>query len=388
MNGTSFVSKADPSELALWRKLSDRRVPLSFDLEVTARCNNDCRHCYINLPAGHDAARRKELSLAEIGDIAEQAVALGAWWCLITGGEPLLRPDLAEIYLALRRKGLLVSVFTNACLIRPEHVALFQKYPPRDAIEVSVYGVTEETYERVTRRRGSYAAFRRGLELLLEGGIRVRLKAMALRSNVHELPEIAAFCRERTTSLFRFDPLLHLRHDGDPRRNEEIRSERLSPAEIAAIEQGDEERAEVLQKGCDKLIFPQYDGEVCSHLFRCGVGNRSFAVSYDGIFRPCADLWHPDSTYDLRQGSLAQAWNELVPHVRDMRSASREYLVRCRRCPIINLCLWCPAHAHLETGELDGFSEYFCAVAHARAEAVQARLSGTNDRSSSSPGDE
>jgi radical SAM protein with 4Fe4S-binding SPASM domain len=197
---------------------------------------------------------------------------------------------------------------------------------------------------------------------------------MAVRSNVHELAEIAAFCRERTTGLFRFDPLLRLRHDGDPRRNEEIRSERLSPAEIAAIEQGDEERAETLEKSCDKFIFPQYDGEVCNHIFRCGAGNSSFAVSYDGIFRLCSGLWHPDCIYDLRQGSLAQAWKELVPRVRDKRSAKEEYRARCRRCPIINLCLWCPAHAHLETGELDGFSEYFCAVAHARAEAVQARL--------------
>jgi len=61
-------------------------VPLSFDLEVTARCNNNCRHCYINLPAGDVEAKQKELSLAEISDIADQAVALGALSCLITGG--------------------------------------------------------------------------------------------------------------------------------------------------------------------------------------------------------------------------------------------------------------------------------------------------------------
>ncbi|MGD8475344.1 MAG: radical SAM protein, partial [Anaerolineae bacterium] len=268
---------------------------------------------------------------------------------------------------------LLVSVFTNACLVTKEHVALFTKHPPR-GVEVTVYGATEETYERVTRRPGSYAAFRRGLDLLLDNGIKVRLKAMALRSNVHELPAIATFCRERTTGAFRFDPLLHLRYDGDPLRNEEIRAERLSPEEIVAIEQGDEERATALEQGCDKLIFPTYEGEVCDHLFHCGAGNRSFVVSYDGVFRLCADLWHPDCTYDLRRGRLKEAWEELVPRVRDLRSADPEYLKRCRRCPIFNLCLWCPAHAHLETGNLDGFVPYFCQVAHARAEALEARL--------------
>jgi len=378
MDSTSFVSEGRLPEFGLWSKIADRRVPLDFCLEVTARCNNDCRHCYINLPAGDPAARRQELSLVEIADIADQAVALGVLWCLVSGGEPLLRADFPELYLMLRRKGLLVSVFTNACLVTKEHVALFKKHPPRD-VEVTVYGATEETYERVTRRPGSYAAFRRGLDLLLDGGIKIRLKTMALRSNVHGLPAIAAFCRERTADFYRFDPLLHLRYDGDPQRNEEIRAERLSPEEIVAIEQGDEERATALEKGCDKLIFPAHDGEVCDHLFHCGTGNRSFVVSYDGVFRLCADLWHPDCTYDLRRGRLEEAWEELVPRVRDMRSADPEFLERCRRCPIVNLCLWCPAHAHLETGELDGFVRYFCEVAHARAEALQARR-GDNPR--------
>lgn len=369
MNTKSFVSSERLPEFKLWDKLADRRVPLSFDLEITARCNNACRHCYINLPAGDQEAKQKELSLAEINSIADQAVAKGAIWCLITGGEPLLRKDFADIYLALKRKGLLISVFTNACLVTEENVAMFTKYPPRD-IEVTVYGITQETYERVTGRSGSYAAFRRGLDLLLESGLKVRLKAMALRSNVHELPDIAAFCRAHTSDYFRFDPLLHLRHDQDPRRNEEIREERLSPAEIVAIEQGDEERARALEHGCDRLIVPGFDEVSCDHLFHCGAGNGSFVVSYDGIFRLCADLWHPDCIYDLRQVSLAQAWDMLVPRVRALRSANPAFLERCRRCPIVNLCLWCPAHAHLECGQLDGWSEYFCQVAHARADAI------------------
>ena len=169
----------------LWDKMKGKRVPLSFDLEVTARCSADCRHCYINLPAGDAAARAEELTAKEILGIARQAADLGAMWCLVTGGEPLLRDDFEEIYLGLKRLGLLVSVFTNACLVTQRHVDLWKKYPPRD-IEVTVYGVTRETYEAVTRRPGSFDAFMRGLDLLLASGIRVRLKAMAIKSNLHE----------------------------------------------------------------------------------------------------------------------------------------------------------------------------------------------------------
>ena len=113
----SVVSSVPLPEFLLWEKIKGKRVLMSFDLEVTARCNNDCRHCYINLPAGDRAAREKELSLEEIKEIADEAVSLGTLWCLITGGEPLLREDFSDIYLYLKRKGLLISVFTNATLV-------------------------------------------------------------------------------------------------------------------------------------------------------------------------------------------------------------------------------------------------------------------------------
>jgi len=362
-------STVEIQQFPLWEKLKEKRAPLSFDLELTARCMNDCRHCCINLPAGDPWSRRKELSLAEIHRIAGEAVSLGAFWCLLTGGEPLLREDFADIYLALKRKGLLVSVFTTAQILTEDHLRLFRQYPPRD-IEITVYGVTRETYERVTRRPGSFDAFRSGLDRLLEGGVKVRLKAMALRSNVHELPEIARFCRERTKDYFRLDPLLHLRFDGDPRRNEEVRAERLSPEEIVAIERADQDRCQALEENCEKLIMLERAHTGCNHLFYCGAGNGSFNVSYDGLFRLCSSLWHPECVYDLRKGSLADAWQNIVPKVRDMRSNRKEFLETCRACPIINLCLWCPAHAHLETSELDGAAPYFCEVAHARAAAI------------------
>jgi len=379
-----FVDRKSLPDLCLWDKLKERRRPISFDLEITARCNNDCRHCYINLPAGDREAQARELTLAEIERIAGEAVAMGAVWCLVSGGEPLLRPDFPDVYMALKRLGLLLSVFTNACLVTPEHIDLLRRYPPRD-IEVSVYGATRETYERVTRRPGSYDAFRRGLDLLLESDVRVRLKAMALRDNAHELPEIATFCRERTKDYFRFDPLLHLRFDGDARRNAEIREERLSPAEIVAIERADDERFGALQRGCEKFVGPDHDEASCDHLFRCGAGNLSFSVGYDGTFRLCSSLWHPGTTFDLRAGTLAMAWEELVPQVRELRSQAPAFLEKCRRCGISNLCLWCPAHAALETGRMDDWVEYFCDVAHERAKAI-GEGSPTAERSGESRG--
>ena len=366
----SYSTTIEIRELALWEKLKTHRILYSFDIEVTARCPNNCRHCYINLPASDRAAMARELTLAEIDRLSSEAVELGAMWCLITGGEPLLRQDFADLYMLLKHKGLLVSVFTTATLINEKHIAQFKKYPPRD-IEVTVYGVTRETYEAVTRRPGSFAAFQRGLDLLLKSGVKVRLKAMALRSNVHEMDAIARFCRERTKDYFRFDPMLHLRYDGDPIRNAEIRSERLSPQEVVALERADSERFESLQKQCDRLIIPELSNNASDHLFHCGAGTGSFDVGYDGTFRLCSSLNAPGTTCDLRRCSVKDAWENLVPKVRNMRSDCKEFLEGCQRCSLINLCLWCPANAFLETGEMDAAVPYFCAVAHARAEMLQ-----------------
>lgn len=366
----TFVQRARLPDFALWKKTDARRMPLGFDLELTARCNNDCRHCYINLPSADAAARRTELRLDEIEGIAAQAVELGALWCLLTGGEPLLRRDFAEIYLALKRRGLLVFLFTNACLVTDDLVTLLKRYPPR-GVEVTVYGATRDTYERVTRRPGSFAAFRRGLARLLDSGIPVRLKAMAVRANVHELPAIMRFCRRHSCDLAYYDPLLHLRFDGDPVRNAEIRAERLTAREVAALEQSDSSRAREMAAHCDALIVPGHSHARCRHLFTCNVGQGSFVVGPTGVFRLCASLCHPDCVYDLRRGTLAEAWQRLVPAVLRTHAPRHSASAACRRCALGNLCHWCPAHAHLEHGHLDAPCEYFCDVAHARAAALR-----------------
>lgn len=362
-------SSIEIQDFPLWEKVRGRRIPLSFDIEATVRCNNDCAHCYINLPAQDRAARENELTLAEIARIAGEAAELGALWCLITGGEPLLRPDFSDIYMVLKRKGLLVSVFTNATLVNAGHVELFRNYPPRD-LEVTVYGVTKASYEAVSRVPGSFEAFRRGLDMLLAAGVPVRLKAMAIRSNLAEQGEIAAFCRSLTKDYFRFDPQLHLRLDGNQARNRDILAERLGPDEIVRLEASDAPRIESMKNNCDSLVDQAFTHYGCNHLFHCGAGNGSFVVSSDGRFRLCASLAAAGTTCDLRTTSLREAWTDFAPRVRDLRSDDARFKATCRKCALVNLCLWCPAHAHLETGAMDGATPYFCEVAHARAAGI------------------
>jgi len=356
-------------DAAIWQKLKRSGSPVQFSLELTARCNNQCRHCYINMPADDKTCMAQELTIEEIDRIADEAVELGVLWCFISGGEPLLRSDFEEIYLLLKKKGLLISIYTNATLIRSRHIHLFKKHAPRD-IEVTVYGAADDTYDKVTGRPGAFKQFKHGLDLLLKNKVPVRLKAMAIRSNLHEHEKIAEFCRKHTKDYYRFDPFLNLRTDGDSSRNQGIIRERLTAAEIVTLERSDTDRLSSLRRSCSKLDCDDHCGLDCDHLFHCGLGIASFDISYNGQFRLCGCLTAPGTTFDLRNGNLHEAWQFFVKKIRSKTSQNKEYLEKCKPCSIRNLCFWCPAMAYLETGELDQWVEYFCEVAHARAELV------------------
>ncbi|MCJ7483240.1 MAG: radical SAM protein [Thermodesulfovibrionales bacterium] len=367
----NFVTSSPLPGHSLWGNITGHKSkPLSFYIELTARCNNNCTHCYENVSADDVEAKKKELSLEQLKPIIDEAVSMGALWCTITGGEPLIRKDFSDIYLYLKKKGLLVSVFTNATLITDEHIRLFKKYPPRD-LEVTVYGVTSGTYNAVTRNPGSFKSFMKGLGLILKNNVRVRLKAMALRSNYHELPRIADFCRARTKDYFRFDPFLNLRYDRDSKRNKEIQSERLQAEEIVLLEKNDPYRFKALKDHCHQLTNQRIQDISCGHLFRCGAGTKGFYLSHNGMFRLCSSLCNSACEYDLKEGTLREAWEHFVPRVRKLSTKREKYLQTCGTCPIINLCMWCPAHADLETGHLDQSVDYFCEIAHKREEMLK-----------------
>lgn len=99
--------------------LRDVRLPLEGRLDLTYRCNNHCRHCWLRIPPG-DPERNRELSFDEIRSIVDQARALGTRRWSISGGEPMLRPDFPEIFDYLIKKAVSYTINTNGLLITPE----------------------------------------------------------------------------------------------------------------------------------------------------------------------------------------------------------------------------------------------------------------------------
>ncbi len=102
-------------------------TPLSGNFELTARCNFNCRMCYVHLTPEEQRRRGRELTADEWLAIAETARSRGMLFLLLTGGEPLIRPDFRYILTELKKMGLMVSVNSNGSLIDSDWLDFFRR---------------------------------------------------------------------------------------------------------------------------------------------------------------------------------------------------------------------------------------------------------------------
>lgn len=361
---SKYVRTVSSNNAELWRKLASKLTHL--DMELTERCNNDCVHCLINRPQ-HDAeAQAAELRTDEIKQILKQAAALGCFKVRFTGGEPLLRPDFNEIYLYAKRLGLKVLIFTNATLINDDLIQLWRHYPPGETIEVTVYGMTQTSYEAVSRVRGTFQAAFRGMELLLQNNIPFVVKSAFLPQNRDDVQRFEAWCQSIPwmDKPPRYAMFLDLRsrHDSES-RNARITSLRVSPQEgLSLLTRDAESYKQGMRDFCEKFTRPPGD-----KLFVCGAGHKGGTVDAYGRFQMCMLLRHPDFTYDLRSGSLEDALDHVFPQFLETRAQNSEYLQKCAKCFLKGMCEQCPAKSWSEHGTLDTPVSYLCEVTHAQA---------------------
>lgn len=366
MTAKSFVRKVASDRAGLWGAKAPRLARL--DIELTERCNNDCVHCSVNRPAGDAAARDGEWPAARWKSLLDEAAALGCFVVRMTGGEPLLRDDFAEIYLHARKLGLRVMLFTNATLVTAELARLFKDVPPLEAVEVSVYGLTEASCEAVTRAPGSFAACRRGLDRLIGAGVPVLVKGAVLPPT---RSEIDGFERWAGGLPGQSGPpplvtLLDLRSRRDGGKN----------ASIAAMRPDGDEFVRLARRRGEAVVDEWRDfvarsgGPKGDRLFTCLSAGGSAAVDAYGRLQFCLGLRHPATVRGLAPGSLREAVTEFLPRLRETRAADPAYLERCARCFLKGLCEQCPAKSWAEHGTLDTPVEYLCGIAHAQAVAA------------------
>jgi len=335
----------------LYQWAGDNRIPISGGIEITHRCNLRCVHCYIA-----SDKYPKEVDTAGWIKIIDQIADAGCLWFYITGGEPMIRPDFLDIYLHAKKRGMFVTVLSNATCITDEIADTFEKYPPQ-TVEISMYGATPETFDRVGKVKNGYKRFMQGLEKLIVRKIPFELKTIALRENAHEVIRIRKFA-ERLGVSFRYDAVVNARVD----YKQSPYLHQLTPAEVVELEKQDDVRKSQWQSYCSNHLNQAGSDD----LYRCGAGRSTFNVDPYGRLSVCLLSRRPN--YPVLQGSFLEGWKDAV---QKEISKKRGKDLPCTNCNLYALCGNCPGYSELRGGEQELQMKELCEIAIRRAEAFE-----------------
>ena len=351
-------------------RASATNTPLSASFELTRRCNFRCVHCYLGDQKALQQHRQQELDTDTIIELLDQMVEAGTLFLTLTGGDPMLRPDFIRIYEHAVRSGLLVSVYCNGSLITEKIAASFTTYPPR-IVEITLYGATLKTFETITQKPGSYTACMRGISLLQQAGVRLRLKTMAITLNYQELPAMRSMAKEKGLQ-FRHDcsiiPALpnednsgctNIRDGGQNGLKETLRF-RLDPEQAVAADLSADRVKEKLRELAIQEAAP---AELSKKLYHCGAGRSSYHITPYGRMQPCIITLRPSVDCVTGSQDFVLCWKKLHEEFA-RQQATTDF--SCTTCGDKKLCTGCPSGFVLEKGSPEDIPSFYCTYAACR----------------------
>ena len=365
MNDLNAITSA--AEPPIVRKLhSVGRIlgtPVAGTFELTAGCNFNCKMCYIH-ETNRKADADGELSAEQWLRIGRMAADAGTVFVLLTGGEPLARPDFAEIYTGLKKMGLMISVNTNGYLLTGELAELFIKNPPM-RLNVSLYSDNREGYLDLCGK-DAFDRVLANVRRLKDAGVEIKINASFCKYNGDRVNGIADLARELglhcQSSFYMYPPV---------RKNNKAKNEaRLAPADAAALRvrwemlRGRDEslkntaaRVEMLrEKECE-------DADLPSEGVRCRAGHTSYWISSEGQMLMCGMI--PESAGSVIADGFDSCWQKTRDFMKTIVMPSK-----CTACALRPLCCVCPAACYAETGSFDTAPEYLCEMSEAIAREI------------------
>jgi MoaA/NifB/PqqE/SkfB family radical SAM enzyme len=263
----------------------DEYYPLSMHWEVLDKCNLRCPFCYI---VGHSWQRL--LRFEEMRPHLDELVERGLLFCTLTGGEVTIHPDFCEIYTFLRRRGVLVEVFTNGLKLSDEILRAFDSYPPY-AVEISIYTLNNDRLRTSFGAQGRHSAetVLANVENLVARGVSVTCKTFINTMTSHEADAIEAWCTSRGVSHY-------------------------SSSDVTSAYDG-ADLAEFRDQGVSRPMRFLRDGErnVC---FPCGTRNYGCAMTPALQLFPCSSIRTPDCYFDIPALGVAEALTRMKAFIR------------------------------------------------------------------------
>lgn len=361
---------ADLKQQFLKFSLNNKEL-LVANFELTARCNLQCKMCYVCRPANDKATKDKELTTDQWIRIAEEARDAGLLFLTLTGGEVFLREDFKTIYEKLAKLGFIIKIYTNGTLMTPDIIDWLATMPPKE-VSITLYGTSRETYRKVTGNAGGFDKAVQAIDALQKKGIRTEIKTTVVKGNMDEYKQFVDFAEKRKTRIGVVN-YVSPRREGchtDPLGN------RLSPQELFRYErditdyhqQVNAEQGEIfpVRRRSDNTDDMEVTDELLEEFvpddaFRCLAGKCGAWLTWDGRLTTCGLLEIPEAN-PLENGFMS-AWEDikrkclLIPVCKE-----------CLECQNRSYCDYCPAKLYRETGHYDKPAPYLCELARRRAE--------------------
>lgn len=280
-------------------KARAKNLPISGSFELTPLCNLDCKMCYVHL----NKAQMQGASLLTVDQwrsIMQQAIDSGMIYARLTGGECLTYPGFRELYSFLHSKGVETAILTNGLLMDADMVQFLTEHPPA-AVQITLYGASDDAYERVTGQR----AFHRVLE-----NIR-RLNAAGIPLQIAVTPSSYMLDGEEIIRLLHQEGLVYAINAGlMPPREDTGRglADAGLDAYVSMLKLQHALKGQSIEAECDPESLPDPGGTQTgvTRGVRCGAGRSGFAVDWQGQMRPCNTF--PAEPADVLALGFTEAW--------------------------------------------------------------------------------
>jgi len=331
------------------------RVPRLIFWEITSACNLKCVHCRA-CPV--EQRSPEELTTDEGKRLIDQIASFSKPVLVLSGGEPLIRPDIFEIAAYGAAIGLNIALATNGTLVMPK-IAREVKESGVRRVSVSIDGATAASHDGFRGLSGAFEGAWRGIESIKEAGIPFQINTTITKHNVQELPDILNLAVKRGAAALHIF-LLVPTGCGKEIADEEM----IAPEEYERVLNWLYDRSKDVRIGLKATCAPHYFRIMHRRAKEEGIGlslgTRGFDamtkgclagsgvcfVSHKGEVYPCGYL--PVSAGNIRRQHLRDIW-EKADVFKVLRDESNLH-GKCGYCEFRRVCMGCRARAYACTG--------------------------------------
>lgn len=327
------------------------REPIVMQMELTYRCPLHCLHCYSDCYNTAGGAKA-ELSTEKVKKLIDKVYRAGCLWFTFTGGDPMARKDFLELYDYIKEKGFIFSIMTSLSALT-DRILKKMVEKPLFSIEMTLNGVTESTYEKISQVRGSFKKVMLNIDKVLEAKLPLKIKTLISKVNIREIDKLRTYIESKGLV---FSPSSHifarLNQDKAPCEY------RLPIDESIDMNFPEEVCAPRPDKKKDVPDAPNVKINPPERFFRCAIGNWQWHIDPYGKLNVCSSVRKP--SYDILNRDVMEGVKFLSDYIKNKRFSKDS---ECRSCEIWHFCHSCPGKAKLETGDEEKPIPYFCELA-------------------------